>query len=79
MYNIHALKYVIFIKICILYICIYIYIIYIYIYIIYIYIYIYIYGCLKKVLNIFLNQIIDLLQLWLILIHYQTQNLADTV
>ena len=32
MYNIHALKYVIFIKICILYICIYILYIYIYIY-----------------------------------------------
>ena len=30
MYNIHALKYVIFIKICILYICIYILYIYIY-------------------------------------------------
>ena len=42
MYNIHALKYVIFIKICILYICIYIYYVY----------YIYMYTILS---NIFLQ------------------------
>ena len=46
MYNIHALKYVIFIKICILYIYVYIYI-----YIYYVY-YIYMYTILS---NIFLQ------------------------
>ena len=46
MYNIHALKYVIYIKICILYICIYMYYIYKYICI---YIYIYIYAIVSNI------------------------------